>query len=94
VAPAVQLPLHDDRSTPYVAAGVTYVDLSLGLVESKAFGYFANAGYELRWKGFGLVLGAGVLRSPPVRSINGALTVAGAGQLGFNFEAGLRYQLL
>jgi hypothetical protein len=96
LAPAVQAHLFAGwRSTPYVALGLQYVNLTLDGVNASGTGFFANIGYE--WKlrgGLGIQLGAGVQHLSKVEASNGVTRVSEGGRTAPNIEFGLRYMFL
>jgi hypothetical protein len=96
LAPAIQGYLFAGwRSTPYVAVGLQYMNLTLDGVNASGTGFFANIGYE--WKlgaGLGIQLGAGVQHLAKVEASNGVTSVSEGGKTAPNIEFGLRYMFL
>lgn len=96
IAPAVQGELFTgQRSTPYVAIGMQYVSLSLGNATASGTGFFANLGYEWKWRsGLGIQLGGGVQHLSRVEATDGVRNVSTGGKTAPNIELGVRYMFL
>ena len=96
LAPAIQGYLFAGRrSTPYLAVGMQYVSLSLGSSSASGTGFFANIGYEWKFRfGLGIQLGAGIQHLSRVDASDGVSTVSLGGQTKPNIELGIRYMFL
>jgi hypothetical protein len=96
LAPAVQGALFaGGRSTPYLAIGMQYVNLSLDGAEASGTGFFANLGYEWKWRsGLGIQLGAGIQHLNKIEASNGVTSVSTGGKTAPNLEFGVRYMFL
>ena len=96
LAPAIQGSLFaGTRSTPYVALGMQYVSMSLGGATASGTGFFANIGYEWKWRsGLGIQLGAGVQHLSQIVATDGVTSVATGGKTAPNIEFGVRYMFL
>lgn len=82
-------------SSPFLAVGLAHAHLALHDVTGSATGYFANAGYEFRWRsGLGILLGAGVGDVPSVHASSPEATLDTSGGVYFNIEAGVRFMFL
>jgi len=92
-APAVQGYLYERGSSPYVGVGFQYVYLTWKDVTASGFGYFANVGYEWKWKsGLGILVGGGVQHLQNISATDGATSISTGGDTGPNLEFGLRYR--
>jgi hypothetical protein len=96
LAPALQGALFaGGRSTPYLAIGMQYVNLSLGDATASGTGFFANLGYEWKFRsGLGIQLGAGIQHLSKVVATDGVTSVTTGGKTAPNIEFGVRYMFL
>jgi hypothetical protein len=94
LAPAVQGHLWTgDRSTPYAGVGLQYARAKVGSVTADAIGYFANVGYEWKFRsGLGIQLGGGVQVLQKAEATDGVQMVSIEGGTNPNLEFGLRYR--
>lgn len=94
LAPAIQGHLWTgDRSTPYAGVGLQYARARVGSVTADAIGFFANVGYEWKFRsGLGLQLGGGIQVLQKAEATDGVQTVSIEGGANPNLEFGVRYR--
>jgi hypothetical protein len=92
----VQLSLKSGQvSSPYLGLGLSRGSLSLDDISASGFWYFANAGYEFRWRsGLGILLGLGIIHVTGVHAQSATNQLDLSGATGPNLEAGLRYMFM
>ena len=95
LAPSAQGYLFERGSTPYIGTGFQYVNATLDGVTASGVGFFANVGYEWKWKsGLGILLGGGVQYLQEITARSGSTMVTVGGQTAPNLEFSVRYRSL